>query len=77
MVLMFVCLFVLEREGYRNDTGGFIGDPMVKTSSSTAGGQGLMPNWAEIPHALRPKKQNKKQKQYCNKFSKNFKNGSH
>ena len=41
---MFVCLFVLEREGYRNDTGGFIGDPMVKTSSSTAGGQGLMPN---------------------------------
>ena len=68
----FVCLF-LKREGYRNDTEGFLGDLIVKTSSSTAGGEGLMPNWgAEIPPPLRPKKkQNMKQKQDCNKFSKN------
>ena len=33
---------------------------------------------AKIPHASRPKNQNiKKQKQYCNKFNKDFKNGPH
>ena len=30
-----------------------------------------------MPHASWPKKQNIKQKQYCNKFSKDFKNGPH
>ena len=30
---------------------------------------------AKIPHASRPKNQNIKQKQYCNKFNKDFKNG--
>ena len=30
---------------------------------------------AKTPHALRPKKQNMEQKQYCNKFNKGFKNG--
>ena len=29
---------------------------------------------AKIPHALWPENQNIKQKQYCNKFSKDFKN---
>ena len=29
------------------------------------------------PHASQPKKQNTKQKQYCNKFNKDFKNGPH
>ena len=28
-----------------------------------------------IPHASRPKEQNIKQKEYCNKFNKDFKNG--
>ena len=47
------------------------GGPVVKTLPSNAGaGQG-----AKIPHALRPKKQNTKQNQYCNKFNKDFKNG--
>ena len=32
---------------------------------------------AKIPHASGPKNQNIKQKQYCNKFNKDFKNGPH
>ena len=37
---------------------------------------GLIPGWgAKISHDLWPKKQNIRQKRYCNKFSKNFKNG--
>ena len=32
---------------------------------------------AKIPHASGPKNQNIKQKQYCNKFYKDFKNGPH
>ena len=31
----------------------------------------------KIPHALQPKSQNIKQKQYCNKFNKNFENSPH
>ena len=51
---------------------------MVKSSSSNAEGAGLIPGQgAKIPHALRPKDQNVKQKQYCNKFNKDFKNGPH
>ena len=47
---------------------------MVKTLPSTAGGAGSVPGWrAKIPHALWPKKQNIKQKQYCNKLNKEFK----
>lgn len=51
---------------------------MVKTSPSSAGGVGLIPGLrAEIPHALQLKNQKTKQKQYCNEFNKNCKNGSH
>ena len=58
--------------------GDFAGGPVVKTSSSNAGVVGSIPGWgAKIPHAQRPKNQNIKQKQYCNKFSKDFKNGPH
>ena len=47
---------------------------MVKKSN--AGGAGSIPGWgAKIPHALCSKHQNIKQKQYCNKFNKDFKNG--
>ena len=31
----------------------------------------------KIPRALGPETQNIKQKQYCNKFNKDFKNGPH
>ena len=44
------------------------------------GGQGgwFNPWWGtEIPHDSWPKKQNIKQKQYCNKFSKDFKTDLH
>ena len=49
---------------------------MVKKSPSNEGSAGLIPGWgAKIPHALCLKNQNIKQKQYCNKFNKDFKNG--
>ena len=52
---------------------------MVKTTPFNAAGAGSIPGrGAEISHALWPKNQNIKQKQYCNnKFNKDFKNGPH
>ena len=51
---------------------------MVMTSPSSAEGAGSIPGrGAKIPHASRPKKQNIKQKQYCNKFNKDFKKMVH
>ena len=51
---------------------------MVKTSPSNAGDVGSVSGrGAKIPHASRPKHQNIKQKQYCNKFNKDFKNDPH
>ena len=51
---------------------------MINTLPSNAGGVGLIPGrGAKIPHASGPKHQSIKQKQYCNKFSKDFKNGPH
>ena len=45
--------------------------PVVTASPSSAGGAGLMTGLGvKIPHALWPKNQNIKQKQYCNKFNK-------
>ena len=56
----------------------FPGGPVSKTSPSKAGGAGSIPGWgAKFPHDLRPKNQNIKQKQYCNNFNKDFKNGPH
>ena len=44
---------------------------MVKTS----GGVGSLPDWgAKTPRALQPNHQNIKQKQYCKKYNKGFKN---
>ena len=54
--------------------GDFPGGPMVKPSPSNTGCADSIPGWgAKIPHASRPKNQNIKQKQYCNKFIKGFK----
>ena len=51
---------------------------MVKTPASNAGGARLITaQGAKIPHVLWPENQNMKQKQYCNKFNKDFKNGPH
>ena len=56
--------------------GDFPGGPVVKTSN--AGDAGLIPGQgAKILHASQPKSQNIKQKQYCNKLYKDFKNGPH
>ena len=39
---------------------------------------GLIPGWGtKISHDLWPKNENINQKQYCNKLSKDFKNGLH
>ena len=54
------------------------GSPVIKTWPSNAGGAGLIPGrGARILHALQPKNQNIKQKQYCEKFNKEFKSGPH
>ena len=47
---------------------------MDKTLPSNAAGASLIPGQgAKILHASGPKNQNIKQKQYCNKFNKDFK----
>ena len=52
----------------------FPGSPVVKILPSNAGGAGsTLSQGAKIPHASWPKKQNIKQKQYCNKFKKTLK----
>ena len=61
-----------------NQLGGFPSGPLVRTSRSNAGGAGSIPGWgAKIPQALWSQNQNVTQKQYCNKFNTDFKNGPH
>ena len=49
---------------------------MVKTLPSNARGKGLIPSReVKTPYASQPGNQNIKQKQYCNKFNKSFRNG--
>ena len=56
----------------------FPGGPLVKTSPSNAMCVGLiLRQGAKIPHDSQPKNKNIKQKQYCNKFNEDFKNGPH
>ena len=51
---------------------------MVKTSPSDRGGVGSIPGLgADSPHDTGARNPNVKQKQYCNKFNKIFKNGPH
>ena len=58
--------------GSRADTRDFPGSPVLRTSASNAGDE------AEILHAFpQKKKKQKKQKQYHNKFKKDFKNDPH
>ena len=65
--------------------GDFPGGPLVGTLPSGAGGVGSIPGpgakiphpGAKIPHASWPKNQGIEQRQYCNKFYKDFKNGPH
>ena len=56
--------------------GDFPGGPMVKTLPFRARGAGLIPGWGtKIPDAQQPRNQNMKQKQSCNKFNRDLKNG--
>ena len=60
--------------------GDFPGGPGVKTLPSIAEGADLIPGQGtKILHAswLKKKPEYKQQKQYCNKFNKDFKNGQH
>ena len=53
--------------------GHFPGGAAVKIFPSNAGGAGLISGQeAEIPPATKPKNQTVKQRQYCNKFNKDF-----
>ena len=53
--------------------GDFPVNLVVKSSPSNAEGMGsIQGQGAKIPHTLWPKNQNRKQKQYCNKFNKDF-----
>ena len=54
----------------------FPGGPVVKTSTSNAGGAGsIAGQGAKIPESSWPENQNVRQKQYCNEFNKDFKSG--
>ena len=69
-----ICLACGYRGDIKNRWWNFPGSSVVKASPSNAGGAGLIPDRAAtIPHALWPKNQSIKQKQYCNKFNKDFK----
>ena len=62
---------------YKQREGGLPGSPGVKTLPSNAVCAGLIPGHrAKILHASWPKNQNIKQKQYYNKFNKDFKKWS-
>ena len=52
----------------------FSGSPAVKTLPFHAAGAGSIPGQgAKIPHTTWPINKNIKQKEYCNKFNKDFK----
>ena len=59
----------------KHHEGNFPGGLVVKISISNAGSAGsILSKGTRVPHASWPKTQNIKQKQYCNKFNKDFKN---
>ena len=66
-------------ETHQDSEGGDLpGSSVVKTLPPSAGGVGLtLGQGPKITHAFQSKKQNIKQKQYCNKFNKAFKNETH
>ena len=64
----------MEKNEHRN----FPVSPVVRTLPSNTDSAGSIPRWGtKIPHALWPKNQNIKQRQYCNKLNEDFKNGLH
>ena len=58
----------------KNKNRDFPGGPVTETSLSNVEGTGSIPDQgARIPHSSWPKIPKHKQKQYCNKFNKDFK----
>ena len=65
-------LELLSDSKYRNYVAAV--DKALKNFEYSSEWADLISIWeAEIPHALRPKNQNIKQKKYCNKFNKDLK----
>ena len=55
--------------------GSSLAVQLLRLRLPMAGGESSIPHWGpKSPRALWPKNQNMKQKQYCNKFNKGFKN---
>ena len=80
MIIVFKCRFGIFSETAGREHQNSPGSSKAETSPSHAGDVGselLSGQGTEIPHALQPKNQNVRQKQYCNEFSKDFKNGPH
>ena len=55
----------------------FLGGPVVKNPPSNEGGEGSIPGRGAKIHMPRSQKTKTKQKEYCNKFNKDLKNGPH
>ena len=72
ITIIILCSLVLSC--FKTNPGAYL---VVKNSPSNAEGVGVIPGGegSEIPYASRPKTQNIKQKQYGNKFNKDFENG--
>ena len=68
-----ILCFVIQKT--KNNIRDFPGGSLVKTLPSNAGDVSSIPGQrVKIPHACWPKNQNIKQRQYCNKFNKDFEN---
>ena len=64
----------MERRSLDVERRNFPGGPVVKNSPSKPGSAGSIPDGgAKVSNALRPKNQNRKPKQCCNKLNKNVK----
>ena len=76
MLIGHPCLRCSELYMSRHIIRDIPGSPPVKTLPSNAEGVGLIPGQGvKIPNAWWPKNQNIKQKQHCDKFNKDLKNG--
>ena len=79
MSFIWVVSYMMTLSSKLRDFCEFPGSPVVKNLPSNADGAALNPGQGgnNIPHGSRPKNQNIKQKQSCNKFNKDFKNDPH
>ena len=72
-VSCYVCFITIKQFLIIKIFWDFSSSPVVKTLPSPAESVGSIPDQgAKTPHALGPKNQDLKQKQYCNKFNEDF-----